>query len=336
MKITLVVFLVAFVALVVSECKCDRSAPCCSQWGYCGSTADYCSKSKGCRFGCWSSSSSSSSSSGSTSGNSGSSTTSGSGSGTTTSGGGGSSGGIGPSGLTDCQQEIIFRVTSVFETGNQNLKFDFCAYENDGQGYDAGFMSATSRAGAILGIVKLYCKSVSNAGICSLISPLQKAVGSSTKNGLDQLCNQWRQASNDKKFHDAQWEYTVQNYFSPATKHAKEIGLTIPLGLGQLYDTSIQLGDGSDKNSLGGIINTVNNKVGKPPQAGQAKWLSAFMDERTQAEYRKGGAYPGTLYRIRSYQHVVKNGQAAMTDRTVTFLDNSGNPMKVTCSGNLH
>ena len=60
------------------------------------------------------------------------------------------------------------------------------------------------------------------------------------------------------------------------------------------------------------------------------------MQERTQAEYRLGGAYPGTLYRIKSYQHVLNNNQASMTGKTVTFLDNSGNSMPVTCTGNLH
>jgi len=324
MKVACTLLLLCATIVLAQNCGCSSSEPCCSQWGYCGTTADYCDKNKGCKSGCWGGSSSS---------GSGSSTSISSGS----SGGSSSStSGSSSSGLTDCQQEIIFRVTSVFETGSQNLNFDFCDYENDGQGYDAGFMSATSHSGAILGIVKKYCAKVSNAGICSMINPLQNAVGSATKNGLGQLCSLWKQASNDKKFHDAQWQYTVENYFSPATRHAKEIGLTLPLGLGQFYDTSIQLGDGDDQNSLGGIINTINRKLGKPGSAGQTKWLAAFMQERTQAEYRLGGAYPGTLYRIKSYQHVLNAGQADMKNKTVSFLDNSGGVMSVTCSGNLH
>jgi len=238
--------------------------------------------------------------------------------------------------LTDCQQEIIFRVTSVFETGSQNLRFDFCDYENDGQGYDAGFMSATSRSGTMLGIVKLFCKTKPNNSLCSMISPLQKAVGSNTKNGLSNLCGLWKSAAADKAFHDAQWQYTVDNFFSPATKHAQSIGLTNPLAIGQLYDTNIQLGDGNGQNSLGGIINTVNGKVGNPSKAGQTKWLTTFLDERTKAENRLGGAYPATVYRINSYRHVVQVGQSAMNGKTVEFLNNSGGKMPVTCTGGLH
>jgi len=294
-------------AYVLAGCQCTSSEPCCSQYGYCGNTAAHCDKNQGCQSGCWSSG-----------------------------GGGGSSSKNSTSGLTDCQQEIIFRVTSVFETGSQDLNFAFCDYENDGQGYDAGFMSATTHSGAILGIVQYYCKSKPSDAICNLQSALKQAVGSATKNGLGNLCSAWKAASNVKEFRNAQWQYTIDNYFSPATKHAKDIGLTLPLGLGELYDTNIQLGDGNDQNSLGGIINTVNNRVGKPASAGQTQWLSAFIQERINAENRIGGAYPGTIYRMNSYKHVIAKGQASMTGKTVEFLDNSGNPMSVTCRGNLH
>jgi len=422
-------FFVSVLSLLVltlgQNCNCGSGEPCCSQYGWCGNTAEYCSKDKGCKSGCWGDNGGGSGnggddngslgpidkqdrygadlqgitnpvsatgasdcqkqchntngcvawafdtcgtncwlkksgsttkanscrvsgvlkSSGTTgnsgnSGNSGKNSTGNGGSGSNTGGGGssttGGGGGVGPSGLTDCQQEIIFRVTSVFETGQQDLKFEFCDYENDGQGYDAGFMSATSRSGAILGIVQYYCKVNSGAPICGLIPALQKAVGSQTKNGLGDLCDKWKSAANDKAFRNAQWQYTIDNYFSPATKHAKDIGLTLPLGLGELYDCNIQLGDGNDQNSLGGIINTVNKKVGKPAQAGQVNWLNAFLQERTNAEYRIGGAYPGTVYRIKSYKHVVDKGQAEMKTNTVEFLNNSGGAMQVTCKGNLH
>eukprot|EP01117_Protostelium_nocturnum_P016364 TRINITY_DN6468_c0_g1_i1.p1 TRINITY_DN6468_c0_g1~~TRINITY_DN6468_c0_g1_i1.p1 ORF type:complete len:362 (-),score=107.75 TRINITY_DN6468_c0_g1_i1:137-1222(-) len=49
--VVLAILAVAFVS--AQNCGCSKEEPCCSQYGYCGTTADYCDKSKGCRSGCW-------------------------------------------------------------------------------------------------------------------------------------------------------------------------------------------------------------------------------------------------------------------------------------------
>ncbi|PRP84559.1 hypothetical protein PROFUN_05894 [Planoprotostelium fungivorum] len=53
MKKVFVFALVAFVGLALSQnCGCDSSAPCCSQYGYCGTTPEYCDPNQGCQSGC--------------------------------------------------------------------------------------------------------------------------------------------------------------------------------------------------------------------------------------------------------------------------------------------
>jgi len=44
---------------LAQNCGCASDEPCCSQWGYCGTTAEYCDKAQGCQQGCWGSGSSS-------------------------------------------------------------------------------------------------------------------------------------------------------------------------------------------------------------------------------------------------------------------------------------
>jgi len=64
----LFVFAAAILVVSAQNCGCGGDEPCCSQYGYCGATADYCDTKNGCKEGCWGSASSGSSTGGSTGG----------------------------------------------------------------------------------------------------------------------------------------------------------------------------------------------------------------------------------------------------------------------------
>ncbi|PRP88527.1 hypothetical protein PROFUN_02938 [Planoprotostelium fungivorum] len=56
MKATVLTVLALLIASSVGQnCGCDAAydGKCCSQYGYCGNTADYCDKANGCQSGCW-------------------------------------------------------------------------------------------------------------------------------------------------------------------------------------------------------------------------------------------------------------------------------------------
>ncbi|PRP83748.1 hypothetical protein PROFUN_09080 [Planoprotostelium fungivorum] len=53
--VALTIFALLIASSVGQNCGCDDAddGKCCSRWGYCGRTADYCDKSRGCQSGCW-------------------------------------------------------------------------------------------------------------------------------------------------------------------------------------------------------------------------------------------------------------------------------------------
>jgi len=54
MKSIFLLLVVSLIAIVCGQnCGCGGDEPCCSQYGYCGSTAAYCDKGSGCKEGCW-------------------------------------------------------------------------------------------------------------------------------------------------------------------------------------------------------------------------------------------------------------------------------------------
>jgi len=57
---SLLLLLVLCGIAVSQNCGCASDSPCCSQYGYCGSTAAYCDPKSGCKSGCWGATSSSS------------------------------------------------------------------------------------------------------------------------------------------------------------------------------------------------------------------------------------------------------------------------------------
>jgi len=72
-----------------------------------------------------------------------------------------------------------------------------------------------------------------------------------------------------------------QRYFGPAMADADQLGLTTALARAELFDASIQHGNGSEYDALPALIDRTNTKVGTPVSAGEAAWPDAFFDVRT-------------------------------------------------------
>jgi len=236
--------------------------------------------------------------------------------------------------LSDCQKELAFRITNIYETGSTKFKFDYCQWLPDGGGFDAGFISGNTASGAILAVVERWAKIKPEDDLVKLIPRLREVVGTSDVRGLDDLCKFWVAATKDKRFNVVQYEYATDGYYTPSQRHADEIGLTYPLARAQLYDANIEQGDGDDEFSLGGMIKTTIDKVGRPEKGKQATWLRTFLDVRIAALHKKGYGY--TDYRVKSYQWALANNFGKMEGKTVKVLENGLNyPVDVTCTGDF-
>lgn len=61
---------------------------------------------------------------------------------------------------------------------------------------------------------------------------------------------------------------------------ADQLGLTTALARAELYDASIQHGNGGEYDALPALISRTDAKVGSPSSAGENIWLNAFFDVR--------------------------------------------------------
>ena len=123
-----------------------------------------------------------------------------------------------------------------------------------------------------------------------------QTTGWGTLDGLDGFCNAWASAaqgnSNDAgKFKHAQLSAAKEGYYNKAVQWASQLGLASPLAVGQLYDTLVQLGD---------VVQELANNAGGWGGNDEKRFISDFMKAREQKLYNLGGAYAGTIYRLKA------------------------------------
>ncbi|PRP89638.1 putative chitosanase [Planoprotostelium fungivorum] len=257
------------------------------------------------------------------SGSSGSGTSGGSSTGGSSTGSSSGNGGDGHT-FTDCQKEIAYRATSVYENSQVELKFDYCENIHDGGGYTAGFPGFNTASGDLYDVVKNFVQVYPQSPLSKLLPRLKQVVNSDNVDGLDSLCGLWAQASHQNQtFNTIQWDYVTENYWNPSQRYAEQYKLWLPLTRAQLYDACIE------QFSLGGMVKNTNNQVGAPSddQASQERWLKTFLQVRIDALNKKG--YGDTAYRVVSYQYALSHGGGLMKGNEVSFLDNDGSPISI-------
>ncbi|KAJ3112427.1 hypothetical protein HDU96_004570 [Phlyctochytrium bullatum] len=242
-------------------------------------------------------------------------------------------------GLTECQYRLLLKITSIFETSNPNqIRSDLCGNWNDGQGISAGFIQFTTSSGSALQVVRTYLKLTTrpNPPLASFIPALERAAqvgnrgavsGQGFMDGLWSFCSAWTEADRNDgpAFRRAQMQIQAQGYMAPNKPMVDRLGLRTALGVGQLMDTAIQLGSGA--------VATIAERAGWSPKDGasEADWLGRYLNARAEYLRRMGGAYAGTLYRIRAYQFILGTGNLNFANGAVTSLTNDGQRINLKC-----
>ncbi|KAJ3210078.1 hypothetical protein HDU67_005677 [Dinochytrium kinnereticum] len=255
-------------------------------------------------------------------------------------GGGGGGGGLSADptlaeqNLSDCQYDIIIQLTSTYETSSQTPDFGACHNNNDGQGISAGFVQFTTSSGSALKVVEEY-KALGGDKFTSFEGSLQRAraagsqgvTGGGVTDGLENFCDSWKNAADTDKerFGKAQKKVEGDLYLKPNKETVQSLGLKKAASVGQLFDSAIQLG-------LSGMQSIVQKVQAPPPAKGgdEQKWLQEYLQRRSEKLAEMGGAYAGTTYRVKSYQHIVDKGNMDLSG-TVEALENGGGVINLTC-----
>jgi chitosanase len=194
-----------------------------------------------------------------------------------------------PAGFTPAQRLRADRLISIFENSTMKIQYGYIERlidedgETDGRGYTAGRAGFTTATGDFLLVVERYTERVPANGLKKYLPRLRQlsAAGSESIDGLDGIKAAWKTAALDPAFRQVQDEVVAQEYYNPAVRRWKGLGLKKPLSLAAIYDTIIQHGEGDDPDGLPALIRRATLRAGgKPGVAGESKWLGAFLAER--------------------------------------------------------
>ncbi|MGW2377445.1 MULTISPECIES: chitosanase [Kitasatospora] len=187
-------------------------------------------------------------------------------------------------GLTPDQRRRADQLISVFENSTTEIQYGYAENIDDGRGVTAGRAGFTTNDGDALKVVRAYTDVSPDNPLARFIPELERlaAAGSGDTTGLPEAdyIAAWQQAAQDPAFRQVQDDQVDQRYFTPAMNQADQLGLTTALARAELYDASIQHGNGSEYDALPALIGRTNAKVGLPSTAGERAWLDAFFDVR--------------------------------------------------------
>jgi len=190
-------------------------------------------------------------------------------------------------GLDDpAKKEIAMQIVCSAENSSLDWKAQYKYIEDigDGRGYTAGIIGFCSGTGDMLELVEAYSRSAPNNVLAKYLPALRRVNGSASHAGLDpNYPRDWRAASQDTVFRQAQDHERDSVYFNPAVSQAKADGLR---ALGQFiyYDAIVMHGPGEDSVSFGGIRKAAMSKAKTPAQGGsEVAYLNAFLDARVKA-----------------------------------------------------
>ncbi|KAJ1951118.1 hypothetical protein FBU59_000350, partial [Linderina macrospora] len=229
--------------------------------------------------------------------------------------------------LSGCSKNLALRITNIYENGDTDFHYDYCENIHDGRGFTAGiagFCTGTSDAWVVL---QQYHKLTGGKDSFSKYDAVMKKLdqsGSGSTSGLDGYCSVWSKlGKSDAKFRSAQDTVRDEMYYDPSQKLADKLGAQLDVTRAQLYDTTIQHGEGSDPDSVNSLIKktSASFKADAKGSSGstlkinghnvdEIVWLNKFFEVRisdlknphnkgTQKEWSK------SVTRVKSYQYVV-------------------------------
>ena len=186
--------------------------------------------------------------------------------------------------LTLEQKKRAEQLTSLFENGTIEIKYNVCEEIHDGRGFTCGRAGFTSATGDLLEVVKRYTAKRPSNPLASYLSALKILAAEESDSVIELigLDNAWASASNDPLFRAVQDSVVDELYFIPSQQYADELGLETALARAVLYDTIIQHGDGDDPDSIAVLITRTGIRAGGTPAEGinEEVWLDHFLTLR--------------------------------------------------------
>ena len=219
--------------------------------------------------------------------------------------------------LTHSQRHVADALISLFENDTPVIQYCYIEDIHDGRGYTAGRAGFTTATSDLLEVVERYTKDFGDNPLAPFLPRLREVNGSDDTAGLEGLPDAWKQACADRRFRDEQDAVVDDEYFKPALRRARSVGLKLPLSIAQLYDAEIQMGGGDDPDGTPALIKETTKRAHGTPRArkvSEKTWLKTFLKVRRKhlthaADPATREAWRDSVYRVEVFEYLVKKGQ---------------------------
>lgn len=187
--------------------------------------------------------------------------------------------------MTAEQKRVAERLTSLFENGTIEIRYDYAENLHDGRGITCGRAGFCTGTGDAYLAVKRFTEIEPANPLAKYLDELTRlntAEDSDDVRGLRGFMSDWRAAAASEAFRAVQDEVTDLLYWEPSQRHADDLGLETPLARAFMFDTNIQHGDDGDPDCLTSLLMIANAEMGGTPRTGvnERAWLIAFINAR--------------------------------------------------------
>ncbi len=228
----------------------------------------------------------------------------------------------------------IFSLTTIAENSQTGFEWNYAENLHDGRGITFGIIGFTSGTYDGTSVIEEISqvnpthKLASYLKAFQAIDELPHGDQGKTDNikGLQHFIADFEKYGDDFLVKKIQYELLLDEYWEPAVKLAKEIGVQNPLTLGQIYDACVNHGyDGEiDAKGLIQLVQETSLEMNGCPKQGidENQWLSKFLDIR-EAYLSADPLWEQSLDRIRMYRKLLKQKNIMLNL-----------PIQVKCYGN--
>jgi chitosanase len=227
-------------------------------------------------------------------------------------------------GLTADQRRRADQIISAFENSTTQIQYGYAGNLHDGRGVTAGRAGFCTGTGDALLVVERYTGRKPGNLLARFLPELRRLArsGSDDTSRLPEAdyIAAWDEETRDGAFRDVQDEVVDELYFNPAMRHADRAGLRTALARAQVYDATIQHGDGRDPDSVGALLRRAAAAARGTPAAGVGErvWLRAFFDVRVAdlldpANEETREDWAASVDRVHSMRRIADTGNHGLT-----------------------
>jgi chitosanase len=185
-------------------------------------------------------------------------------------------------GLSPGQRRRADKLISQFENSTSKIQYCYIEALDDGRGYTAGRAGFTSATGDLLEVAERYTQTAGDSALAPLLPRLRELAANEdgSVEGLETLPDAWASTCTDARQREVQDAVVDEEYYVPARRHWRRLGLHTALSLAAIYDADIQHGDGADPDGVPAMLRRAARRAGGTPRADgvrEARFLKAFL-----------------------------------------------------------